>query len=72
MFIRQPGQFHLFTGCQAQEGIIRDCVIRSLSKSTIRDEFSELGSVDNVEWQFEFLKIHRLPFGSAVVVFVSF
>jgi len=33
MFIRQAMvQFHLFTGRQAQEGIIRDCVIRSLSK----------------------------------------
>jgi 3-dehydroquinate dehydratase/shikimate dehydrogenase len=33
MFIRQAmAQFHLFTGRQAQEGIIRDCVIRSLSK----------------------------------------
>jgi 3-dehydroquinate dehydratase / shikimate dehydrogenase len=33
MFIRQAmAQFQLFTGRQAQEGIIRDCVIRSLSK----------------------------------------
>jgi 3-dehydroquinate dehydratase/shikimate dehydrogenase len=33
MFIRQAmAQFHLFTGRQAQEGILRDYVIRSLSK----------------------------------------
>ncbi len=33
MFIRQAmAQFHLFTGRQAEEAIIRDCVIRSLSQ----------------------------------------
>jgi 3-dehydroquinate dehydratase / shikimate dehydrogenase len=34
MFIRQAmAQFHLFTGRQAEEGIIRNCVIRALSQN---------------------------------------